>query len=280
MIGMIPSRLPAASRLPEFSPARGPRQGQVGLLAGCAQQVLAPDINAATIRVLNQAGFDVVCPPAQSCCGALDWHEGRLDEARNLARGNFAKFPDDLDAIVTNAAGCGSAICDYGILFGKSSAEPVARRFADQVVDVSVFLAGRQLPPARMQVPIRVACHDACHLVHAQGIRAAPRRLLERIENVELVDLEQSDRCCGSAGTYNLKQPVMAEELGKLKARTIVESGCQIVAAGNVGCLVQIEKYLAGYSEIQALHAIQILDRAIIQAQSADPVAGPDGEGL
>ena len=264
MLGLVPQAIPKTVRLPVFSAATGERKGKVGLLAGCAQQVLAPEINLATIRVLNHAGFDVVIPEGQSCCGALDWHEGRLDSARRMAKRNFDIFPADIETIVTNAAGCGSAIQEYDVIFRKTETMEMAAQFRDRVVDIMLFLDGQELPPSRYALPTRIAYHDACHQNHAQGIHAEPRRLLRNIENVEMVPLAESERCCGSAGAYNLQQPEMAQQLGELKAETILNSNCQIVATGNVGCLVQIRKYLKiRNSPIQALHPIEILDQAI-----------------
>lgn len=267
MLGLIPGKIPSKQILPAHSPAIGKPIGRVGLLSGCAQQVLAPEINLSTIRVLNRAGFDVVTPASQGCCGALDWHEGRLASARKMAVRNFDQFPDDLDAIITNAAGCGSAIQEYKIMFGQTDFADAAQRFANRVVDISTFLAEHGLPEAKLSESTRIAYHDACHLAHAQGIRNAPRQLLGQIENVELVPLADPERCCGSAGTYNLKQPKIAAELGKLKVKSILESDCQIVAAGNIGCLIQIQKYLRDRSDVQALHTIQILELATRDAR-------------
>ena len=263
MLELIPDSLPAKRSLPEFSAATGERKGQIGLLTGCAQQVLAPEINLATIRVLNRVGFDVLVPRGQSCCGALDWHEGRLESTRKLAARNFGLF-DDTDAVITNAAGCGSAIGEYDVVFHGTDQADAARQFSGKVVDVSVFLAKQQLPPMKFNQPTKIAVQDACHLVHAQGIRNQPLQLLEQIENVRLVSLEESDRCCGSAGTYNLQQPKIASELGRIKAQSIVDSGCDIVASGNIGCLVQIRKYLKLLnSPIRAIHTIEILDQTM-----------------
>jgi glycolate oxidase iron-sulfur subunit len=264
MLELAPKKIPKAIRLPEFSPAVGVRKGQVGLLAGCAQQVLAPEINLATMRVLNHVGFDVIVPKKQSCCGALDWHDGRLETTRRMAAGNFERFPADVETIITNAAGCGSAINDYQVIFQETEMLEKARQFSNKVIDISKFLASQPMPPGRFDLPTRIAYHDACHLAHAQGIRAQPRHLLEQIDNVELVPLVESERCCGSAGTYNLQQPEIAKRLGKLKVQTVLDSNCQIVAAGNIGCLIQIRKYLqARNSPIRALHPIEILEQAI-----------------
>ena len=263
MFDLIPGQLAAKQHVPIESPATGQRKGRVGLLAGCAQQVLAPEINLSAVRVLNAVGFDVFTPQSQTCCGALDWHEGRRKAAQTLARGNLQIFPDDLDVIITTTAGCGSAINEYKLLFGNSEFSEAAKRFSDRVVDISSFLDKQELPPMRMKSHTRVTYHDACHLAHAQGVRSAPRRLLRQIENVELVPLANADRCCGSAGTYNLKQPEIAQQLGRQKAQAIMHTGCAMVATGNIGCLIQILDQLRGTTNIEAVHTIQILDQAL-----------------
>lgn len=264
MLGLVPDKLPPMQPTPAFSPAIGESRGSVGLLAGCAQQVLAPGINAATISVLNKIGFDVVVPAAQGCCGGLDWHAGRAKATRKFASHNFPLFDDTLSAIITNAAGCGSAIHEYPLAFRGTPEAEQAAEFSNRVVDIASFLVDQAIPPMRMRTPMRIAYHDACHLAHAQGIREPPRELLRRIQNVELVPLAASDTCCGSAGTYNLTQPEIASELGMQKAKTIINSGCELVTAGNIGCLVQIEKHLkAEGSPVRVMHTIEILDQAL-----------------
>ena len=268
MLALIPGKLPKRYKLPIESPATGRRIGRVGLLAGCAQQVLKPEINRATIRLLNHIGYDVFTPKLQGCCGALDWHEGRLASARKMAEKNFRLFPDDLDAIITNAAGCGSAIREYELVFSGTVHQESALSFSSRVVDISLFLTSQKLPDFRFENPTRIAYHDACHLAHAQGIRSEPRQLLSSIKNVELVPMADSERCCGSAGSYNIRQPDIAEQLGVDKARSIADTDCDIVVTGNIGCLIQVEKHLeAQFPEkrIEVLHTIQVLDRAIQQ---------------
>ncbi len=261
MLELVPTTIPRRVVLPKYSPAIGKKKGVVGLLTGCAQQVLAPEINAASIRVLNRAGFDVITPKSQSCCGALDWHNGRLQQAQKLAVGNFDLFDTDVDTIVTNAAGCGSAIQEYDVVFANSNHLDSAKHFANRVVDISVFLAGTDLPHGRYPTVTKIAYQDACHLAHAQGIRQQPRELLKRIENVELISIRDNDTCCGSAGTYNLEQPEIAAKLGEMKVQSVIDSGCQIIASGNIGCLIQMQKHLAtNNSPIRAMHIVEILD--------------------
>jgi|688.fasta_scaffold00298_53 glycolate oxidase iron-sulfur subunit len=264
MLDMVPDKLPNAQRLPEFTPAIGKPRGRVALLAGCAQQVLAPDINAAAVRVLSLNGIEVVIPRGQGCCGALDWHTGHGPSAAAHARKLIGSIPSDVDYLVTTAAGCGSAIHEYPLLLAGDQQATAAKRLADHCVDISVYLGGLDLQPVpALKSPKRVAYHDACHLAHAQGVRQPPRDLLGRIPGLEVVDLRDSDTCCGSAGIYNIQQPEIAEKLGRRKAQTVVETGANTVVSGNIGCLVQIEKFLKmAAPQVTVLHTVQILDRA------------------
>jgi len=258
MLDLLPRRLPKAAPLPTVHPAAGTRRARVALLAGCAQQVLDPDIGWATLRVLARNGVETVVPRGQGCCGALAMHGGRAGQARALARRNLDAFPDDVDAVIVNAAGCGSGMREYGLLFAGEDDEPRAHALADRVLDVSAFLdrLGLVEPPAPTR-PLRVAYHDACHLAHAQRVREAPQRLL-RAAGHEVVIPEEWELCCGSAGTYNVERPETAAELGRRKAANLRATGADVVAAGNIGCLTQIRKHL----ELPIVHTIQILDRA------------------
>jgi len=246
MVAMVPPEVPPAFKLPEFTAAQGKRRGTVALLAGCAQQVLSPDINAATIRVLSRQGFDVVIPPAQGCCGALAWHVGNGPLAKTQARVNIKAFEIECDAVLSNAAGCGSGLKEYGLILKGESDEDAGKKFATRVRDVCEFLdeVGLIDPPA-LSSPMRVAYHDACHLAHAQGVTSAPRKLLRSIQHLELAELEQSEICCGSAGTYNIDQPVLAGELGKRKAEYVSATGACCLVTCNIGCMVQIHQALA-----------------------------------
>jgi len=264
LLELIPETIPKHDALPERSPAIGEAKGTVGMLAGCAQQVLSPEINRATISVLNKFGFDVVVPQNQSCCGGLDWHEGRVKSTRAMASKNFDLFGSDVDAIITNAAGCSSAIHEYGTAFGGTTELESAKAFSKRVVDISQFLVQQTLPAMRFEEAIKVGYHDACHLAHAQQIRTQPRQLIQHIENIELIPIHNSDLCCGSAGTYNLTQPKIANELGRQKAQTIIDSGCDIVTAGNIGCLIQVRKHLRDMgSNTRVLHTIELIDMAL-----------------
>lgn len=269
MLDLIPPDLPpAAAPLPARQPAVGRRRARVALLAGCAQQVLAPEIGQAAVRVLSQCGVEVIVPASQGCCGALAMHVGEEQTARQLARRNLLAFPDDVDAIVTTTAGCGSGMREYGLLFEGTPDHATATRVAARVVDVCELLdrlGVDDLPP--LPEPRRVAYHDACHLAHGQGVRQAPRALLQRIPNLTLVELADGGFCCGSAGTYNLDQPDIARSLGERKADAIRATSADIVASGNIGCLTQIRTHLrARGSDMPAVHTIELLDRAFAAA--------------
>jgi glycolate oxidase iron-sulfur subunit len=264
MINLLPESLPAGKPLPEFFPAQGVRRGRVALLAGCVQQILAPEINWATLRVLARNGVEVVIPQGQGCCGALALHTGESDLARQQALHNMQLFDIEVDAILTNAAGCGSGMKEYPILFMGTPWEKQAQDFAARVQDISVFLdeLGLEAPPP-LPEPLQIAYHDACHLAHAQGVTAAPRRLLSAIPNLTLVNFPEADLCCGSAGTYNLEHPSTAHVLGERKARNILSSEATVVVAGNIGCLVQLRSHLAAHGQpLPVWHTLEVIDRA------------------
>lgn len=264
MLSLVPDSLPPAQPLPRFYPAKGERRARVALLAGCVQQVLAPEIDWATLRVLVNNGVDVMVPEAQVCCGALAMHSGDAVRAMQLAKHNLRAFPADVDAIISNAAGCGSGMHEYPLLFKGTAFEEEASRFSDMVMDISEFLDSLGInPPRPLPEPVKLAYHDACHLAHAQGITFQPRQLLHSIPNLELVSISEAELCCGSAGTYNLEQPVTARLLGERKARNVLESGAQGVVTGNIGCMVQLRTSLASLGKpIPVWHTIEVLDRA------------------
>jgi len=266
MLDLVPQTLPATDRLPERAEAVGRPRARVALLAGCVQQVMDQAINRATIDVLTRNGVEVIIPERQGCCGALAWHMGEANAARRFARGILERFPENVDAIVVNAAGCGSAMKEYPLIFAGEKDEGAARSLAAKVVDVSVFLSRLGIePPPPLRESLRVAYHDACHLCHAQQVRAEPRRLLRSIEGLELAELEDGERCCGSAGTYNIDQPEVAAELGRMKADAVLRTACDIVATGNIGCMVQLRTHLAPEARDTAppvLHTMQVLSLA------------------
>lgn len=261
MLELLPAELPPRQIWPPFTPAQGERRARIALLTGCVQQVLDPDINTATIEVLSRNGVEVMIPPQQGCCGGLAWHTGDLPAAQSFARLNLAAFPNDADAIVTNAAGCGSTMHEYHLVLRGTDDEDRANAFRKRVIDVSLFLARLGLRalsgPAQAQ---RIAYHDACHLAHAQNVSAEPRQLLRAIPGMELVELRDAHLCCGSAGTYNLDQPEIAASLGQKKAQAVLATGAQIVASGNIGCLNQLRLHLIKIgSPLPVRHTMQVL---------------------
>ncbi len=232
-------------RLPEFLPAEGPRRARVALFTGCAADAFFPETNYATAKVLQKNGCDVLLPRSQVCCGALHYHAAEAAPARAFAARNCQVFPiDEVDAVIVNAAGCGAMLKDYQHLLAPTSSAAAGARFAAKVRDISEFLM--ELGPLKPQHPLklRAAYHDACHLCHGQQIRKQPRQLLELIPGLQLVPLNESEICCGAAGSYNLTQPEMAERLGLRKAENLRATGAEAIFTSNVGCLLQIGRYL------------------------------------
>jgi glycolate oxidase iron-sulfur subunit len=266
MESLLPALPTVRERLPELIPARGKRRGRAGLLVGCVQRFFYPDVNRDTARLLSAAGYDVVIPRDQECCGALHLHAGRLGEFRRMAERFMAAFDRDVDVVVANAAGCGSALKEYGHWIPSGDAELFSRK----VRDVAEVLAESELPLA----PLReiVTYHDACHLAHGQRIRSEPRELLRRIPGLTLVELPDSDVCCGSAGVYNLLEPDIATELARRKVERIRETGARIVAAGNPGCLMQIARECRALGlQIEVVHPVSLLARALDGAAADGP---------
>ncbi len=264
MIDLVPGALPSGRALPDLYPAEGTRRARVALLSGCVQQVLAPEINWATLRVLAANGVEVVIPNTQGCCGALAMHAGDARRAQGFARANLQAFPKDVDAIITNAAGCGSGMKEYPLLLIGTDQEEAATVLAARTKDISAFLdeIGLVAPLPAVARPMKLAYHDACHLAHAQGVRDAPRRLLASIPGMTLVEIPDGDLCCGSAGTYNLEHPDLARQLGERKASNILATGAEALATGNIGCLTQIQSHLAALGHpMPLLHTVQVLDR-------------------
>jgi len=253
--------------LPEFTRAHVPHaRGRVALVAGCVQRTFFPNVNAATIRVLAAEGYDVLVPPGQGCCGALSLHSGRLEEAKRFGRALINRFSrEQVDAILINAAGCGSTLKEYGELFADEPAlcEP-AQAFAAKVRDINEFLAAIEPTAKRHPIAKRVAYHDACHLAHAQRIRAQPRALLCGIPQLELLEIPDGDMCCGSAGTYNLFEPEAAREIGVRKVDNVVSVKPDLLASANPGCTLQIQSILRQRgATLPAAHPIEILDASI-----------------
>ena len=271
MLSLIPEALPAADPLPGVYPAQGERKARVALLSGCVQQALAPEINWATLRVLACNGVEVIIPESQTCCGGLALHTGDHETARSLALTNLQAFPVDVDAILTNAAGCGSTLHEYPLLFRSHKLQDRAEQFAHLVMDISVFLDRLDItPPPPLPESVTLAYLDACHLAHAQSITAEPRRVLSKIKNLTLLSIPEGEICCGSAGSYSMEQPEISRKLGERKANFILTTGAQGVITGNIGCLVQLRTHLAQAVSTNGhksqpppvWHTIEVLDRA------------------
>lgn len=275
LLELLPDRLPAAPSLPAVAAAHGPRRARVALLTGCAQQVLEPDINAASVEVLVRQGIEVVIPPGQGCCGGLSWHTGDLEAARHFARHNLEAFPEDVDALLTNAAGCGSALHEYPLILRGTPDEARANAWARRVEDISAFLVRIGFRPPRTARKTTVTYQDACHLANAQGVRSAPRELLRAVPGVELRELAGTDLCCGSAGTYNLDQPELAARLGEAKARALLATGAEQAVSGNIGCLTQLNHHLRQLgAPLRVRHTVQFL-RDALRADDTRPNGRP-----
>jgi glycolate oxidase iron-sulfur subunit len=264
-LDLMPGKIPAPETLSSHYPAQGcERRGRISLLCGCAQQVLAPQINLATIDILTRHGIEVTIPKTQVCCGALAWHIGDGPRARIQARQNLKAFAGEIDAVITNAAGCGSGLQEYPLILAGTRELEAARAFATRVSDISVFLDDMTLaPPPDPGKKLKIAYHDACHLAHAQGVRDAPRRLLRSIPGIELIELPDANLCCGSAGTYNLDHPEIAGQLGAKKAALIANTGADMVASGNIGCLSQLKYHMEKIDcRIPIAHTVEIMAAA------------------
>ena len=260
MLELMPDTIPPAQSWTEVNPAIGAKRARVTLLTGCAQQVLDPDINTATIEVLTRNGIEVVVPRLQGCCGGLAWHTGDLAAAQRFARQNLEAFPDDVDAILTNAAGCGSAMHEYHLVLRGTPDEARAEAFRHHVMDVSVFLMKLGLREPLRETQLKAAYHDACHLSNAQNVSRQPRDLLKAIPGLQLLEITDSHLCCGSAGSYNMDQPAIASSLGTQKARNILATGAEIVVTGNIGCMTQVAMHLKKLgSPIRVRHTMQVL---------------------
>lgn len=272
LVTLAPDSAPSRD-VPEHSPARGPVRHRVGLLTGCVQRVFFGAVNAATIRVLNAEGCDVVAPKGQGCCGALALHAGQASDARAFARELIATFEQQsIDTIVVNAAGCGSTMKEYGDLLKDDPAwAERARLFSAKVRDVTEVLARLDPVATRHPLPLRIAYHDACHLAHGQGVRQQPRTLLSGIPQVSLLAVAESDICCGSAGIFNLVQPEMAATLGRRKAGHVAETEADVVVTSNPGCILQIRASQDAAHAIPVRHIVEIVD-ASIRGLDADSI--------
>jgi glycolate oxidase iron-sulfur subunit len=255
MLKLAPNTLPPAQPLGTLYPAQGARRGRVALLAGCAQQVLDPEINAATIRLLTRMGVEVVVPPSTGCCGALTHHMGLHDPAMAAARANILAWDAaGLDAVVVNTSGCGTTVKDYGFMFREAPEAAAAARVSAMAMDISEALDKFGYAPSRPAPGITVAYHSACSLQHGQKITALPKQLLQKAGFTVKEPLE-GHLCCGSAGTYNIMQPEIAERLRARKLANINRTGASVLVAGNIGCLTQL-----GGEALPTIHTVQMLD--------------------
>jgi glycolate oxidase iron-sulfur subunit len=265
MEALLP-RLPAGEATASVTSAQGAKRRRVGLLLGCVQREFFPQVNAATARVLAAEGCEVVAPPEQPCCGALLVHAGEEAAAIALARQTIEAFERaDVDTIITNAAGCGSNLKEYGhLLRDDPEYAERAKEFATKCKDVTELLAELEPRAQRHPLALRVAYHDSCHLQHAQGVRLQPRALLQRIPGLQLAEIPEPAICCGSAGIYNLVQPDAANALGDRKAQLITPLNADVVATGNPGCLLQLQSSLARTGrKTPVVHTIQLLDASL-----------------
>ena len=248
---------------PEHVPAVGEQRGRVGVLLGCVQRVFYADVQRATIATLAAEGFEVFAPQLPECCGALEMHSGEEPAAVTRAEATIAAFNaiEGLDYVVTSAAGCGSAMKEYGELVGT----PDAQRFAERVVDVTELLGSVEPRAPRGPVPLKVVYHDACHLAHAQKVREQPRAMLRTIPGLELLENPvEPDICCGSAGVYNMLQPEAGADLGVRKARNLLDTGADAMAAANPGCAAQLDRHFRDLGRpLPIYHPVELVWRSI-----------------
>jgi len=259
-LALVPGfpKAPAETDRPQVFPAQGTRRGRVALLAGCVQPVLRPEINAATIRLLNRLGIEVVVPEGVGCCGALGHHMGFTDQSHRLARNNIEAWrrAGDLDAILVTASGCGTTVKDYGYMFRtEADIKEAAAEVSAKTRDVTEYLT--TLGVAGSAPKLKVAYHSACSMQHGQKISEPPRALLKSA-GFDVVEIPEGHLCCGSAGTYNLLQPELSAQLRDRKAANIAKTTPDLVATGNIGCLQQ----LAGAIEVPIVHTVELLDWA------------------
>ncbi len=261
MAALLPPPQKGGPKLPRFSPAIGRKRARVAFFVGCVADVMFRHTHWATLRVLQHNGCDVFVPPEQGCCGAIHFHAGDSRGARRMADANLVAFDlDRYDAIVVNHAGCGAMMKEYGEHW-RDGLRPHRLKFAAKVRDVHEFLdeLGPLAPSGRLD--LKATYHDACHLRHAQGIATPPRRLLQMIPGLELIDLPETEICCGSAGTYNLHQPELSDRLSRRKLENILRTGAEVVLAANAGCLLQIAREVRdAKAPLRVLHPMDLLD--------------------
>ena len=263
MLPVIPDKF--FNVMPTVLPAIGERRARVGLLNGCVMPLLFGDVNEATVRVLQRNGCDVVLPSNQICCGALNTHNGESVAAKRMARRNIDVFLDaNVDAIVVNAAGCGAAMKEYGHLLRDDPAyREKAESFSARVKDSGEFLAGLGIVAKLRTLEMTVTYQDPCHLAHGQRVRAQPRQLLQMIPGLKLTEMEGADRCCGSAGIYNLTHSGMSQHLLKEKMQSVAATGAEVIVAPNPGCMLQLAYGARCYGpHVKIYHLMDLLDQA------------------
>ncbi len=270
MVTLVGPLVDQGPKLPKFLPAKGRRRARVAFFVGCVAEAMFRHTHWATLRVLQENGCDVLIPEGQGCCGAIHFHAGSSDGARKLADANVAAFDlAEIDAVIVNHGGCGAMLKEYG-LHWRDDLQPARQRFAEKVRDINEFLDQLGLVPPSGRIEATVTYHDACHLGHAQKVREAPRRLLAQIPGLALRELPETEICCGSAGTYNLNQPAMAQRLMRRKLENILKTGAQIVLASNAGCLLQIGREVRQRrAPLVVLHPMDLLDMSYRDAKPA-----------
>jgi len=261
MVPLLPPPVKPGPKLPRFLPAIGRKRARVAFFVGCVADAMFRPTHWSTLRVLQHNGCDIFIPPDQGCCGAIHFHAGNSRGARKMADANLVAFElDRYDAIVVNHGGCGAMMKEYG-LHWRDGLQPHREKFAAKVKDINEFLDSLGMIPPQGRIEAVATYHDACHLAHAQHIMAAPRRLLAKIPGLELRDLPESGICCGSAGTYNLREVEMADRLAERKINNILNTGAQIVLASNAGCLLQIQREVRQKKlPLQVMHPMDLLD--------------------
>ncbi len=271
MVPLLPPPQKPGPKLPRFLPAIGRKRARVAFFVGCVADVMFRPSHWATLRVLQQNGCDIFIPPGQGCCGAIHYHAGDSLGARRMADANLVAFElDRYDAIVVNHGGCGAMMKEYG-LHWRDGLQPHREKFAAKVKDINEFLDQLGMIPPQGRIEKTATYHDACHLGHAQGIMAAPRRLLAKIPGLELRDLPESGICCGSAGTYNLREVEMADRLAERKIENILSTGAQIVLASNAGCLLQIQREVRQRKlPLKVMHPMDLFDLSYRGEQPGD----------
>ena len=270
LVTLLPE-LPSSPELPERIEPHGPRRAKVALFTGCVADAMFRPVHWATIRVLQANGCEVVIPKHQACCGAIHFHAGASAPARELADRNLAAIDTaDIDAVIVNVAGCGAMMKEYGELW-EDERHTERAAWASKVRDVCEFLDELGWIAPLSPRSERITYHDACHLAHAQGIRQAPRRLLQRIPGLEWCELDESDTCCGAAGTYNLSQPEMSDRLARRKLDHIVASGARTVVSANAGCTLQIEREARRRGlRLRVAHPVELLAESLDLEPPAD----------